>query len=416
MKSSELHKLQETITEKLPFPIGNFYTAMLAADEYKEKARLLIALFEYLLKLSTILLISQYLRLDKDKISDPNINHLLGSRLSRAPLGTWVELLFALSKQYYDHTEINPFVPEFRDFYSKHGTQRKYFGNIIEIRNSFVHGKLTENDEDWKSIYEHLHEIMLDIFDGLIFISNYKLQILVGIHKINPNHRIINPSNRITSFEVYENMPNILVDSSIYLRNKKNELLELSPFVIGIQIDSEIVDYMILDSWGESSVNYISYIMGYSVRIDKEEFLAKLDIFPQDKSVRKLKIFISYAKQDDEYASQVQEYFSSMGHETWIDKINLIPGQDWEYEISKAIDESDFFVACLSNNSVSKVGFVQKELKRALSVLEKFPEGRIFIIPIRFDNCNIPSQVAKYHYVDWFSSNAKEQLRKTVRQ
>jgi hypothetical protein len=66
-------------------------------------------------------------------------------------------------------------------------------------------------------------------------------------------------------------------------------------------------------------------------------------------------------------------------------------GQNWELEIHNNIKSSDFFIACLSKNSVSKHGYVQKELKEAISVLDEIPENEIYIIPIRIDDCLVPS-------------------------
>jgi cold shock CspA family protein len=86
-----------------------------------------------------------------------------------------------------------------------------------------------------------------------------------------------------------------------------------------------------------------------------------------------------------------------------LDKTNLLPGQDWEKTIRAAIANSDYFLALLSSHSVSKRGFVQKELRRALEVAEEFPEDKIFVIPVRLDACE-PSfaGIQKLHRTDLF--------------
>jgi len=93
-----------------------------------------------------------------------------------------------------------------------------------------------------------------------------------------------------------------------------------------------------------------------------------------------------------------------------MDEFDLVPGQDWELEIHQNIRNSDYFIACLSNNSVSKRGYVQKELRQALTVLDEFPEGKIFIIPIRLDDCSVPDFLAKKQWLDWSRSDAKDKL------
>ncbi|MBK6995983.1 MAG: toll/interleukin-1 receptor domain-containing protein [Lewinellaceae bacterium] len=74
----------------------------------------------------------------------------------------------------------------------------------------------------------------------------------------------------------------------------------------------------------------------------------------------------------------------------WIDEKDLIPGQDWKLEIEIALTRSNIVLICLSNNSISKVGFVQKEIKYALDKFEEYPEGIIYIMPIRLEDCILP--------------------------
>jgi hypothetical protein len=98
-----------------------------------------------------------------------------------------------------------------------------------------------------------------------------------------------------------------------------------------------------------------------------------------------------------------------------MDAKDLLPGQEWKVEIEKAIRESAVFIACLSNNSVNKEGFVQAELKRALEIADLMPEGRIFIVPIRLDNCKVPISLSKLHWVDYFEDEEREKLLKAIR-
>jgi hypothetical protein len=53
-----------------------------------------------------------------------------------------------------------------------------------------------------------------------------------------------------------------------------------------------------------------------------------------------------------------------------------------------------FFIALLSSNSVDKVGDVQKELKGALEILDKYPES-VFIIPVRLDDCKVSHSILR---------------------
>ncbi|HSK78040.1 MAG TPA: toll/interleukin-1 receptor domain-containing protein [Thermoanaerobaculia bacterium] len=125
-------------------------------------------------------------------------------------------------------------------------------------------------------------------------------------------------------------------------------------------------------------------------------------------------VFISYAREDLEFARSLYAFVLEGGHKVWMDKESLLPGEDWKQVIHKAIRESDFFLACLSKKSVSKRGYVQRELKQACEVLDEFPEGEIFIVPIRLDDCEPPQRFEDLHCIDWIDENSKRLLRKTL--
>jgi hypothetical protein len=78
------------------------------------------------------------------------------------------------------------------------------------------------------------------------------------------------------------------------------------------------------------------------------------------------------------------------GFSPWLDEEDLIGGQTWEVEVEKAICESGVFITCLSENSISKHGFVQKELRLALAEYGKRRSGSILFIPVKLDECDIP--------------------------
>ncbi len=118
-----------------------------------------------------------------------------------------------------------------------------------------------------------------------------------------------------------------------------------------------------------------------------------------------MKVFISYAREDLETAKKLYHDLKRAGISPWMDKQDLLPGQNWQVMISKAIQESKYFLALLSSHSLTKRGFVQKELKMALDILDEFPEDDIFIIPIRIEDCKPEDEKLKYlHWADFFPS------------
>ena len=99
-----------------------------------------------------------------------------------------------------------------------------------------------------------------------------------------------------------------------------------------------------------------------------------------------------------------------MGAKPWFDEEGLLPGQEWRREIKRQIPKSDLILICLSNNSVSKTGFVQNEMKLAVEAAQSRPEGSIYIIPARLDDCTIPESLSKYQKVDLFAENGFDKL------
>jgi hypothetical protein len=94
----------------------------------------------------------------------------------------------------------------------------------------------------------------------------------------------------------------------------------------------------------------------------------------------------------------------------WLDEENLLPGQDWNYEISRAVRDSDVVLVCLSENSVSKTGYVQREIKVALDVADEQPEGAIFIIPVKLEECVVPDRLSTWQWVNLEDTGGYERL------
>lgn len=118
---------------------------------------------------------------------------------------------------------------------------------------------------------------------------------------------------------------------------------------------------------------------------------------------RPLKVFLSYASQDKPLVRELSRRLESEGWiDTWQDEKNLLPGQDWRVKIEEAVEETDVVIIILSQNSVSKEGHVQKELRYAREIALEKPEDTIFLIPLRLDECEVPRGLRFYQWVDYF--------------
>jgi hypothetical protein len=72
-------------------------------------------------------------------------------------------------------------------------------------------------------------------------------------------------------------------------------------------------------------------------------------------------------------------------------------------------------LACLSKYSISKEGYVQKELKKGLEMWDRQPEGRVYLIPIRLDKCKVPKRFENIEYCNLFRPDGIKQLIRSIR-
>lgn len=112
-------------------------------------------------------------------------------------------------------------------------------------------------------------------------------------------------------------------------------------------------------------------------------------------------IFLSYASPDRD---RVMPYFIRLkqrGFNPWIDQQKLLGGQNWDYEIRKALADAAIIVMFISNNSINRRGYVQREIKLALTKLEEKLIGDIYIIPVLLDqDAQRPDQLSDIQFLD----------------
>src|SRR5262245_40218797 len=119
----------------------------------------------------------------------------------------------------------------------------------------------------------------------------------------------------------------------------------------------------------------------------------------------KARIFISYAREDEHAVKKLYWRLNDAGFQPWVDQIDVLPGEDWRLTIEKAQRSADFQMICLSNTSVRKRGFVQRELKTALDLWQEKLSGDIYVIPARLEPCELPEQLSHIQYVDLFDED-----------
>jgi hypothetical protein len=104
----------------------------------------------------------------------------------------------------------------------------------------------------------------------------------------------------------------------------------------------------------------------------------------------RLRIFLAHASDDKAAVRALHAQLTQAGLQPWLDEMDLVPGLPFDAQIRQAIRDCVVFLACLSQVSVAKSGYVQKEFRFALDVLATKPPGTLFLIPVKLDDCVIP--------------------------
>ena len=127
------------------------------------------------------------------------------------------------------------------------------------------------------------------------------------------------------------------------------------------------------------------------------------------------RIFLCHSKGDKTAVGELYRRLRVDGLHPWLDEEDLIPGQVWQEEITRAVRASAVVLVVLSKASIAKFGFVHKEIKFALDVADAQPEGKIFIIPARLEECDVPERLGHLHWVNLFEPGGYEKLLRALR-
>lgn len=127
------------------------------------------------------------------------------------------------------------------------------------------------------------------------------------------------------------------------------------------------------------------------------------------------KIFISYAKEDLIFADKLYDFLENYGFKPWLDKRKLLPGQLWKLEIQKALKDANYVILLLSEISVQKRGYVQREFKYALEYFEEKLEDDIYLIPVKINKCEAPESLSKFQWIEFKDTETFEQILQSLK-
>lgn len=127
------------------------------------------------------------------------------------------------------------------------------------------------------------------------------------------------------------------------------------------------------------------------------------------------RIFLSYAREDRAEVERLYEKLREAGFRPWMDTKDILPGEQWATSIERAIRGAHFFLACLSKRSVTKRGWIQKEIRGGLDLWEEMLENDIYLIPLRLDECDVPERLQAFQWVDLFAADGWPRLVQAIR-
>lgn len=123
------------------------------------------------------------------------------------------------------------------------------------------------------------------------------------------------------------------------------------------------------------------------------------------KSKPQKQVFLTYAHSDKPAVRKLYHRLTRNHLQAWLDEKDLLPGQNWKHEIRQAILRSDIVLVCLSRQFNRQGGYRHEELRIVLEKANSVPDGKIFIIPVRLEMCDVPELLRQWQYVNLFEAD-----------
>ena len=117
-------------------------------------------------------------------------------------------------------------------------------------------------------------------------------------------------------------------------------------------------------------------------------------------------VFISYVRENQEQVNKLCAELAKHGVKVWLDKNDIKAGSRWQDAIEEAIREGAFFISCFSKEyNERNEAYMNEELTLAVDRLRKLSTDRIWFIPVKLNECEIPkrriSDVEKLTDLQW---------------
>jgi Tfp pilus assembly protein PilF len=125
-------------------------------------------------------------------------------------------------------------------------------------------------------------------------------------------------------------------------------------------------------------------------------------------------VFLCHSSADKQAVRQLCEWLERDGFDPWLDEKKLLPAQRWQDVIEDAVRGSDVVLVCLTAGSVSKEGYLQREIKFALQIADEKPDETIYIVPTRLEPVDLPRRFRDYQAANLYEVDGYEKLRRSL--
>lgn len=120
-------------------------------------------------------------------------------------------------------------------------------------------------------------------------------------------------------------------------------------------------------------------------------------------SIKKLPtIFLCHSSLDKQFATHLSESLESHSISTWLDKKDLIVGQDWIDEIQDAVSRATYVVVIQSESLAKHGPWAKEEFKLAFQ--RQVTENRTVILPVIIDESSPIPLLGSRHFADFRGS------------
>lgn len=133
------------------------------------------------------------------------------------------------------------------------------------------------------------------------------------------------------------------------------------------------------------------------------------------KASRQLRVFLCHGSEDKATVRELCEILRGADMSPWFDERDIQFGDDWDNTIRTAMLKCQVILVILSKTSVSKRGYLQREIKLALDNAKEQP-GKVYIIPVKLEEIALPKNLARYQWVNIFEADAHRRLVSRLQQ